>query len=66
VSRPFEKAAQSEPAGRHDAPMPDSDAAFEEKAAKTIEQIGRRIAELRRKAGWSQKEFAEVLNSSVQ
>jgi len=46
--------------------MPDSDAAFEEKAAKTIEQIGRRIAELRRKAGWSQKEFAEVLNSSVQ
>ena len=46
--------------------MADPDAAFEEKAAKTIEQIGRRVAELRRKAGWSQKEFAEVLNSSVQ
>jgi transcriptional regulator with XRE-family HTH domain len=43
-----------------------SDRVVEDKAAKLIEQIGKRVAELRRNAGWSQKDFAEVLNTSVQ
>ena len=38
----------------------------EDKATRAIQQIGKRIAELRRAAGWSQKDFAEVLNATVQ
>jgi transcriptional regulator with XRE-family HTH domain len=38
----------------------------EEKATQVIQQIGKRIAELRREAGWTQKEFAEILNTTVQ
>src|SRR5687768_1935390 len=46
--------------------MAERDRVVEEKAAKIMEQIGRRVAELRKGAGWSQKEFAEVLNTAVQ
>ncbi|HEY6728672.1 MAG TPA: helix-turn-helix transcriptional regulator [Polyangiaceae bacterium] len=36
------------------------------KAVEVTKEIGRRIAQLRKEAGWSQKEFAAVLNSTVQ
>lgn len=43
-----------------------SERAIERKANRLIGQIGRRIAELRQEAGWTQKDFAAVLNTSVQ
>lgn len=46
--------------------MAERERVVEEKAAKIMEQIGRRVAELRRGAGWSQRDFAEILNASVQ
>ncbi len=46
--------------------MAEPDQTVEAEASKYIEQIGRRIAELRHAAGWSQRQFATVLNSTVQ
>lgn len=46
--------------------MADLDETLEAKAARTVEQVGRRIAELRHQAGWSQRDFAVILNSTVQ
>ncbi len=46
-------------------PIPKS-AGVEQKAREICEQIGARIAELRREKGWSQKDFSGVLHSSVQ
>ena len=46
-------------------PTPKS-AGVEQKAREICEQIGARIAELRREKGWSQKDFSGVLQNSVQ
>lgn len=46
--------------------MPQEQGSVDERVAQLCQQIGARIAELRRDKGWSQKQFAQRLNSSIQ